>query len=154
MNIKTVTALAMAGMLSAGCALWDRDKSARSPVAPPNPNVKCEVNDTVCHITVRVSQCKVTVEPDWKRVAMRPGGVTMLWTIRDSPGVVFAHNGITFKERVEARSVFRVEDHTLASSTVAMHNNTSVAGKFAYTVHVVDGGKRCEPHDPGIINEM
>lgn len=153
MNTRTVSALAIAGILSAGCALWDRDR-AKTAAPPPDPNVKCEVSDTVCHITVRVSQCKVTVEPDWKRVAMRPGGVTMLWTIRDSPGVVFAHNGITLKMRAEARDVFRVEEHSLASATLAMHNSTTIAGKFPYTVHVIDNGKRCDPFDPGIINEM
>ena len=64
MNTKTVAALAIAGILSAGCALWERDKG-KMPMAAPNPNLKCEVKDTVCHITVRVSQCRVTVEPDW-----------------------------------------------------------------------------------------
>jgi hypothetical protein len=153
MKTRTLSALAAASLLAAGCAqLRGDEKTAATP--PPNPNIKCEVGHPVCHITVRVTGCKVSVEPDWKRVAMRPGGVTVLWTIRDSPGVVFARNGITFKMRAEAREVFRVEDRTLVSSTVAMHNNTAVAGKFPYTVHVVDNGKRCEPHDPGIINEM
>lgn len=152
MKTRTLAALAAASLLAAGCApLRSDDKTTASP---PNPNIKCETGHPVCHITVRVNACKVSVEPDWKRVAMRPGGVTMLWTIRDSPGVVFAHNGITFKMRAEARGVFRIEDHSLASSTLAMHNNTSAAGKFPYTVHVVDNGRRCEPHDPGVINEM
>lgn len=154
MKTRTLSTLAVASLLVAGCASMRGDDKFAARPAPPNPNVKCELKDTVCHITVRVDQCKVTVEPDWKRVAMRAGGVTMLWTIRDSPGVVFAHRGIVFKERAAAREVFRIEDRSLVSSTLAMHNSTAVAGKFAYTVHVIDNGKRCEPYDPGVVNEM
>jgi hypothetical protein len=153
MNTKMLSALAIAGALSAGCAQWQREEGKAT--AAPDPRIKCAAEQSVCHITVRVKDCRVSVDPDEKRVASRPGGATMLWTIRDSPGVVFARNGITFKPRIEgdARRVFRIEDRSLASPTLAMHNDTT-PGKYPYTVHVIDNGKRCDPHDPGVVNEM
>lgn len=153
MNTKMVSALAMAGLLASGCAQWPRGDG--KVAAAPDPRIKCEAGHPVCHITVRVKDCRVTVDPDKKRVAYRPGGATMIWTIRDSPGVTFAHNAITFKPRSErdARTVFKPEDRSLASSTFAMHNNTT-PGEYFYNVHVVDNGKRCDPHDPSVVNEM
>lgn len=156
MKITTLSALAAAGLLVAGCAPWLRgDANTGAAAAPPNPRIKCERDHPVCHVTVRVKDCRVTVDPDEKRVASRPGGATMLWSIRESSGVTFAHNGIAFKPRSkpDARTVFTAEDRGLASPTFAMHNDTT-PGKFPYTVNVVDNGKRCDPHDPGVINEM
>ncbi|MEO7741658.1 MAG: hypothetical protein ABIR98_01805 [Usitatibacter sp.] len=153
MNTRMLLALAIAGVLSAGCAQWLRGEGK---VAMPDPRIKCEASHTVCHITVSVINCKVTVVPDEKHVAYRPGGVAMLWTIRDSPGVTFAsRDGIDFKLRSnpDARTVFKAEERPLASSTFPMHNSTTL-GKYPYTVNVVDHGKVCAPHDPGVINEM
>ena len=152
MNTRILSTLAAASILAAGCASSPGDKA----VAGPNqPGMKCQVGQNVCHITVRVKDCKVTVEPTDKHVAQRPGGVTMLWTIRDSPGVVFASTGIGWKPGVDsqARHVFRTDHKMLASATVSMHNNTAL-GKYRYTVFVVDNGKLCDPYDPSIINEM
>ena len=152
MNTRILAALAAAGTLAAGCASAPGDKAE---AGSNEPGKKCEAGQSVCHITVRVSDCKVTVEPVDKRVASRPGGVTMLWTIRDSPGVVFASTGIGWKPGVDsqARHVFRTDHKMLASATVSMHNNTAL-GKYPYNVFVVDNGKLCAPHDPSIINEM
>jgi hypothetical protein len=154
MNTKILATLAAASLLAAGCAQLTRG-DGKTVSTPPDPRIKCAVDHPVCHITVRVKDCKVTVEPDEKHVAYRPGGATMLWTIRDSPGVGFARNGITFKpsQVADARRVFTLDERTLVSATLSMHNNTT-PGKFPYTVHVVDNGKRCDPHDPGIVNEM
>lgn len=151
MNTRTISALAAAGFLAAACAT----DSGHGPTSANLPGQKCATNHPVCHITVRVKDCKVTVEPDVKYVARRAGGATMLWTVRDSPGVVFASSGIVWKREVdtEARSVFRTDHKSLASATVSMHNNTAL-GKYPYTVNVVDNGKLCAPHDPSVVNEM
>lgn len=80
----------------------------------------------------------------------------MLWTIRDSKGVTFARNGIEFKERFTEEKgglIFTRERTRLVGTTFAMHNSTAT-GKFPYTVNVIDNGERCDPHDPGVVNEM
>ena len=154
MRTKTLLATSLATLLVAGCGHYSRpdDKEAK-PVAT---GARCEANETVCHITVRVRGCRVQVDPDWKRVARRPGGVQMRWTIRDSKGVTFARNGIEFKEPFREDKgglIFTRERTALVGTTFAMHNSTAT-GKFPYTVNVIDNGERCDPHDPGVVNEM
>lgn len=154
MKTKTLLTIVMATLLVAGCAQWARNGEKVQPTAA-NPRIKCEASHPVCHITVRVRNCSVEVDPDWKRVARRPGGVQMLWTLADSKGVSFAPNGIMFKRPFEDAkgAIFTPDRSVEAGSTFAMHNSTSL-GKFAYTVNVIDNGKTCKPHDPGVVNEM
>ena len=166
MNTRILSGLAAATLFAAGCSTMSGDGKVAAGdtraaggdtkmAATNEPGMKCMANQTVCHITVRVKDCKVTVTPEEKRVAQRPGGVTMLWTIRESPGVVFASTGIGWKREIdtEARHVFRTDHKSLASATVSMHNNTAV-GKYPYNVFVVDNGKLCPAYDPSVINEM
>jgi hypothetical protein len=154
MKTKTLLATSLVTLLVAGCGHMPRpDGKAASTAAT---GARCEANEPVCHITVRVRGCRVQVDPDWKRVARRPGGVQMLWTIRDSKGVTFARNGIEFKERFREKEgglIFRPERTKLVGTTFAMHNSTAI-GEFPYTVNVMERGERCEPHDPGVINQM
>lgn len=154
MITKTMLTTSLAVLLAAGCTHPMRSGGeARPGVAGGS---KCEANEPVCHISVRVRGCRVDVDPDWKRVARRPGGVQMLWTIRDSKGVVFARNGIEFKERFREEKgglIFTRERTRLVGATFAMHNSTA-PGSFPYTVNVIDNGERCAPHDPGVVNEM
>ena len=154
MNTKTLLTITVATLFVAGCAQWPRDGDKVRPTAA-DPRIKCEASHSVCHITVRVRNCRVEVDPDWKRVAFRPGGVRMLWTLRDSKGVTFARNGIMFERPYDDRkgAVFTPDRGEVASDMFAMHNSTAV-GKYKYTVNVIDNGKRCEPHDPSVVNQM
>lgn len=155
MKTKMLLATSFATLLLAGCAHHSRPDDKTGP--RPATAARCEAKEAVCHITVRVRACRVQVDPDWKRVAGRPGGVQMLWTLRDSEGVKFApDNGIAFKERFRDEKgglIFTRTETRIVGTTFAMHNST-VPGKYAYTVNVIDNGKRCEPHDPGVVNEM
>lgn len=154
MKTKTLLTIVMATLLVAGCAQWARNGEKIQSTAA-NPRIKCEASHPVCHITVRVRNCRVEVDPDWKRVAFRPGGVQMLWTLADSKGVSFAPNGIVFKRPFEdAKGAIFTPDRSIeAGATFAMRNSTT-PGKFEYTVKVIENGRPCDPHDPGVINEM
>lgn len=139
---------ALASALLAGCeTLRPGPKPADAPRA--DVAAKCEKKEPVCHIDVKVKDCKVTVTPDEKRVASRPEGVAMQWTIRGSPGVRFAYDGIVFDKRTR---VFTVERGALAGDTFTMFNTTE-PGKYKYSVNVVDNGKACPSHDPIIVND-
>lgn len=154
MRTKTLLTITMATLLVAGCAPWARNGERVRPAAA-DPRIKCEASHPVCYITVRVRNCRVEVDPDWKRVAFRPGGVQMLWTLADSKGVSFAPNGIAFKRPFEDAkgAIFTPDRSVEAGSTFAMRNSTT-PGKFEYTVNVVENGRICAPHDPGVVNEM
>jgi hypothetical protein len=152
MRTTTLLVTSLATLLVAGCGHLSRpdDKNARPVATGP----RCQANETVCHITVRVRGCQVRVDPDWKRVAFRPGGVRMLWTLRDSKGVIFAPRGITFEPSGDKKGVVFTPDRgEVAADMFAMHNSTAV-GEYKYTVNVIDNGKECKPHDPGVINQM
>ena len=152
MKTKMSMTIAVATLFVAGCAQWPRGADKVQPSAG-DPRIKCEASHSVCHIAVRVRDCKVEVDPDWKRVAFRPEGVRMLWTLQDSKGVSFARNGILFERPDGQKGAVFTPDRREGWDTFAMRNSTA-AGKYKYTVNVIDNGKRCEPHDPGVINEM
>jgi hypothetical protein len=151
---KTLLAVSLATLLAAGCTHRPRPDDKGGPGAAA-PGIKCEATHTVCHIAVRVRDCRVEVDPDWKRVASRPGGVRMLWTLRGSKGVTFARNGIMFERPYDDRkgAVFTPDRGEVAPDMFAMHNSTAV-GKYKYTVNVIDNGRTCKPLDPGVVNEM
>jgi hypothetical protein len=151
---KTLLAISLATLLAAGCAHRPRTDETVGPGAGV-PGIKCEKTHTVCHIAVRVRDCNVKVDPEWKHVARRPGGVRMLWTLQDSKGVRFSRNGIVFKhpDDEKNRVVFTLDREEVAWDTFAMHNTTAF-GDYKYTVNVIDNGRTCKPLDPGVVNEM
>lgn len=142
MSKKTLFLAAVAPALLGSCALLDGPRQNK-------PQEKCSANHPVCHIDVHVAKCEVTVDPEWKRVASRPGGVTMIWTLR-TPGAGFAANGIQFKKETP---VFTPKGNGEGRPTFVMHNRGD-PGNYLYTVNVIDNGKKCDPHDPGVVNEM
>jgi hypothetical protein len=132
--------------------------------APPD----CPASATECVLTVRVrGNCNIQVLPKEEYVvAPHPGGVDMVWNIDGNavfpPGGGIKFHGPPFRplkkeyqeyELSSPKGVFIPSKIKPLSATQERLRNQSKPGYYYYTVEVVQGGKACPPHDPGVVDQ-
>jgi hypothetical protein len=137
---------------------------AKFAADPPD----CKASDAECVLTVRVrGNCNIQVLPkETYIVAPHPGGVDMVWNI-DGDAVFPAGGGIKFhgppftpmnKEYLEyplssPKGVFIPSKTKALSAHQERLRNQSKPGYYYYTVEVIQNGKPCPAHDPGVVDQ-
>ncbi len=112
-------------------------------------------NQGACFIDVTVTDCRVSVNPDKKRIARGNKGPVIHWRMDGASFAAyrFADKGISWKRNPDN------EFHAPGKANFGKHftwtDKNSLPGDFPYTVHLVrrGTGEPCAPHDPSVVND-
>lgn len=105
----------------------------------------------VCHVTVTVSDCRISVDPYELHVKRGNSNSQIHWTLRSSPGYAFTADGIFLKGNTGGE----LHSPELANPThFKLKNKNSYPGKYEYGINVTRDGRPCPPLDPPIVNDM
>jgi hypothetical protein len=157
--VRIVLALCTAFLLSS-CAWWNQVTGGNDSTSSNGPGrgiageKHCKKGDD-CGADVFVKDCVITVSVDKLIVARDNKDVFITWTLKDSPGVKFAKDGIFFKPesaRAAVKQFTRVESRS--DDVFVWKDANTEPGTFKYGVKVIENGKACPPLDPIIINDI
>lgn len=104
----------------------------------------------VCHATVTVSNCRISVDPPEIHVRRGNSNSQIHWTLATS-GYAFASDGIFLKGNTGGE----LYDPERANPTLfKLKNRNSRPGTYQYGIKVTGASGACAPLDPPIINDM
>lgn len=164
-----VIAAAVLSVSTAGCAQVDKPREAARPKADAKlAAADCAASETECRLEVRVGpNCAISVHPNERRyeVAFRKQGVEMIWTIRGNAtfdknkGIRFTSPEFPLARKNDysglsnPEGVFRPSNVKAASDREFRRFNRGTPGYYYYAINVIQDGKACGEHDPGIANQ-
>ncbi len=143
MSTKVLLLLIASTAALSGCATVSKEMAA-SPC-----------NQGVCFIDVSVTDCRVTVDPEKRRIARGNRNPVIHWRLDAASFAVYryADRGITWKRNPDN------EFHTPGRANGGKHftwaDKNTQPGDYPYTVHLVrrSSGEACAPHDPSVVND-
>lgn len=104
-------------------------------------------NEHVCHATVRITDCAISIDPDPLPVDRK--SVEIHWDIV-SPGYTFADDGIRLKDD-DPRQEFDHLHRTPNGLRFMANDKNSFAKTYRYGVKIMRGDALCTL-DPSIVN--
>ena len=139
MTTKRIALLTFLALGLSGCGMMDKIGMMEAPRAPP-------CNDSVCHVDVAVSDCRVTVTPMDIPVARGNRDMRIIWKV-STQDAEFTSNGIDIQG---GGGVFHSQLHQ--GKLFKWENRNPGPGRFKYNVNVVQAGRACPSFDPFIVN--
>jgi hypothetical protein len=104
-----------------------------------------------CNFSVRVSgDCHISLDPEWMAIATKLNAVTLVFTLRDSPGYSLKGMPVHDKARGEFFRTQRVRGDDVVEVNIANHFEKVKQ----YALEVRKGNDVCGRLDPPIIPDL
>ncbi len=138
MTTKRIALLTFLALGLPGCGVMEKLGLGEPRPAP--------CNQSVCHVEIVVSDCRVTVVPVDIPVARGNRDMRIIWKVvtQDAEftpdGIDIQGGGGVFHGKLHQGKLFKWE------------NRNPGPGRFKYNVNVIQAGRTCPSHDPFIVN--